>query len=202
MKTIHKVFLVAIIAVVSFGYASADFRFGVKAGVNFSKLSVKNLESAYSAVQDSQTGWEAGVMAEFTIPIVNLGADVSLLYSRQNLNETSEELVYSNKDFLDIPVNLKWKIGLPVVGKIITPMIFTGPDFLIALNKNTIKDVESKTCEVGWNFGLGVELFSHLQITGSYCLGINSIAEKTIGTNSVDYKAKKNYWALSAAYLF
>lgn len=198
MKTLHKVLFVALVAIFSFGYASADFRFGIKAGLNFSSLNVKALDESLGD-SDNRTGWQAGVMAEFTVPIVNIGMDAAVMYARQNVNDNS---AYENKDFLDIPVNLKWKIGLPVVGNIISPIIFTGPDFLIALNKQTMQNFETKTCEVGWNFGLGVELLKHLQVTGSYCLGMNNVVEATGLLNTVDLKAKKNYWTLSAAYLF
>lgn len=197
MKTLRKVLLVALVAIFSFGYASAEFRFGVKAGLNFSNLDVKALEQTFDT--DNRTGWQAGVMAEFTIPIINLGMDAALMYARQNVNDNS---AYENKDFLDIPVNIKWKIGLPVVGNIVSPIIFTGPDFLIALNKQTMQNFETKTCEVGWNFGLGVELLKHLQITGSYCLGMNDVVKYSGIVNTADLKAKKNYWTVSAAYLF
>ena len=203
MKTFHKALLVALVAIFSFGYASADFRFGVKAGLNFNKLDlkIKNSQAAADFLKDSgnRTGWMAGVMAEFTVPIVNIGADASLLYARQNVDDNS---VYENKNFLDIPINLKWKIGLPVVGRIISPIIYTGPDFLFALNKNTFKDIQSRTCEVGWNVGIGVELLRHLQIEGGYCFGLNSVAKTTGLADAVDLKVKKNYWSLTAAYLF
>ena len=209
MKTFHKALLVALVAIFSFGYASADFRFGVKAGLNFNKLDlkIKNSQQATDFLKDSgnRTGWMAGVMAEFTIPIVNIGADASLLYARQNVDDNS---LYENKNFLDIPVNLKWKIGLPVVGRIISPIIYTGPDFLFALNKHTLQDIQSKTCEVGWNIGIGVELLRHLQIEAGYCIGLNNVVKISdkfgagTGINTADYKLKKNYWSLTAAYLF
>ena len=208
MKTFHKALLVALVAIFSFGYASADFRFGVKAGLNFNKLDlkIKDLQGAENYLKDegNRTGWMAGVMAEFTVPIVNIGMDASLLYARQNVDDNE---VYENKNFLDIPVNLKWKIGIPVVKNIVSPIIYTGPDFLFALNKHTLEDIKTKTCEIGWNIGLGVELFKHLQVEAGYCIGLNSVAkfsEKFGGPNfnPADYKVKKNYWSLTAAYLF
>ncbi len=204
MKTSYKSLLVALVAIFSFGHASADFRWGIKAGLNFNNLDYKNFENSITD-PGNRTGWQAGLMAEFTIPIVNIGADLSLLYSRQNLNKVYDETgkeIYTNKDFIDIPLNLKWKIGLPVVGNIISPIIYTGPDFLFALNKNTISDFKENKCEVGWNVGLGVELLKHLQVQAGYCFGLNSVAEKTIGTDAQDLKVKKNYWSVSAAYLF
>lgn len=211
MKTFNKVLLVALVAIFSFGYASADFRFGVKAGLNFNKLDlkIKDKTAAENFLKDSsnQTGWMAGVMAEFTIPIVNIGADASILYARQNVDK-DQESVYDNKNFIDIPINLKWKIGLPVVGKVISPIIYTGPDFLFALNKQTLQYIESRTCEVGWNVGIGVELLKHLQVEAGYCFGLNNVVKFTdkfgldTGLNPADYKLKKNYWSVSAAYLF
>lgn len=202
MKTLHKALLVALVAIFSFGYASADFRWGIKAGLNFNNMDIKDVKASV-VDPGNRTGWQAGLMAEFTIPIVNIGADVSLMYARQNLDNMTvdNETVYKNKDFLDIPVNLKWKIGLPIVGKIISPIIYTGPDFLVALNKKTLKNIETKTCEVGWNVGIGIELLRHLQVQAGYCFGLNSVAKYT-GINTEDLKVKKNYWTVSAAYLF
>lgn len=200
MKTLRKVLLVALVAIYSFGYASAEFRFGVKAGLNFTNLDLNDPLGSIDS-DENRTGWQAGVMAEFTIPVINLGMDASLMYARQNISD-KVNADYQNKDFLDIPVNIKWKIGLPVVGNIITPMIFTGPDFLVALNKETLDKIESRTCEVGWNVGIGVELLKHLQISGSYCFGLNDVAKYTDAVNTADLKAKKNYWTVSAAYLF
>lgn len=200
MKTLKKALLVAIVAIFTIGSASADFRWGIKAGLNFSDLNLKNFQNSVTD-PGNRTGWQAGLMAEFTIPVVNIGADASLLYMRQNIDNNVASEAYSNKDFIDLPINLKWKIKLPVVGKVISPIIYTGPDFLFALNKNTIKDFKSKTCEVGWNVGLGLQLVNHLQVTAGYCFGLNSIAEK-MGVDAQDMKVKKNYWSVSAAYLF
>lgn len=197
MKTLKKALLVAIVAIFTVGSASADFRWGIKAGLNFSNLNLKNFQSSVTD-PGNRTGWQAGLMAEFTIPIVNIGADASLMYMRQNVDDN---VAYKNKDFIDLPINLKWKIGLPVVGKIISPIIYTGPDFLFALNKNTINDFKSKTCEVGWNIGIGLQLVNHLQITGGYTIGLNGVA-KYMDVDTQNYKVKKNYWTVSAAYLF
>lgn len=217
MKTFHKALLVALVAIFSFGYASADFRFGVKAGLNFNKLDYKiaNWQQASDELKDpsNQTGWMAGVMAEFTIPIINIGADASILYARQNVS-TNEAKYYDNKNFIDIPVNLKWKIGIPAVKNIISPIIYTGPDFLFALNKQaTMKYIDTKTCEIGWNVGIGVELLQHLQIEAGYCFGLNNVmqyhdfdgmlsSDIVVVTNLKHLNAKKNYWTVSVAYLF
>lgn len=221
MKTFHKAIFVVLVAIFSFGYASAEFRFGVKAGLNFNKLNYKiaNWQQAADELKDAgnQTGWMAGAIAEFTIPIINIGADASILYAHQSVG-ANEAKYYDNKDFLDIPVNLKWKIGIPAVGKIISPIIYTGPDFLFALKKNkTIDDIngdiETKTCEIGWNVGVGVELLQHLQVEAGYCFGLTNIMEywdwgaltssdSSAFARAKRLNAKKNYWTVTVAYLF
>ena len=55
---------------------------------------------------------------------------------------------------------------------------------------------------MAWNVGLGFELVKHLQIGASYGFGINNIVDKVSDINTVDIKAKNNYWTVSAAYLF
>lgn len=204
MKNFHKLLIVAIVAIFATSSASAGFRWGIKAGLNFNKLDYKNVGASIQN-NDNRTGWEVGLTTEFTVPIVGVGADLSLLYARQNLNVQTIEghNAYDNKNFIDIPLNLKWKINIPVVASIVKPMIYTGPDFLVALNKNSIKDIKTKTCEVGWNIGIGVELLKHLQIQGGYCIGMNNVMKYTgVDANLQNYKAKKNYWTVTAAYLF
>lgn len=205
MKTIKRFLAFALVAIFCAGTAHADFRWGIKAGMNFNKINYKHLTENIKT--DNRAGWEAGLTAEFTVPIVGVGMDASVLYSRMNLDGQVEGLdkdeIYSHKDFIDIPVNLKWKIGVPVVGSIVKPMIYTGPDFLFAVGNDTMSDIiNTHKCEIGWNIGVGVELLKHLQIQGGYCIGINKIANTVVNANTVDYKAKKNYWSVTAAYLF
>ena len=77
-------------------------------------------------------------------------------------------------------------------------------------NKDAIVEAwESQAVDVDWNVGIGVELFSHLQIGASYGWGLtNTIktAEKYTGTDFgaglINLEGKSNCWTISAAYLF
>ena len=59
---------------------------------------------------------------------------------------------------------------------------------------------------MGWNLGLGLELFKHLQVSGGYTFGMNNVAKKIPvldnNLNIGDIKVKNNYWTITAAYLF
>ena len=75
MKKIFSVFMIAICCLAVAIPAQAQLlKFGVKGGVNLSKLKLEGMK-------DNSTGFFFGPMAEVTIPIVGLGVDGALLYS-------------------------------------------------------------------------------------------------------------------------
>lgn len=228
MNTIKKIFAVLLVVLAAAGVAEAKpIAFGVKAGMNVNNLKF-NKDIASS---ENSCGWTAGVMADFTVPIIGIGCDVSLMYSRMNNSSnveynipvsnpgsaaeatpgdasTSNGNIYG-KNFLEIPINLKYKLTLPIVSNYLKPYVFTGPNFAFRLDKSiqdNYQNIKSRTCQIAWNVGLGVELFNHVQVGASYAFGINNIVEKIElpmgGLNPQDIKAKNNYWTISAAYIF
>lgn len=209
MKTLKKIAVVLAAVLIFAGSADAKIlRFGVKAGANFNKLSFSKKIGDDLINKSNSTGWEAGVMAETNVPLFGFGLDLSLMYARMNNNseiyQNGVPIYDASKNFLMVPLNIKYKVSLPVVGKYISPYIFTGPNFLFNLDKNTIQDLQNKTCQVAWNFGLGVELINHLQIGASYNLGMGKVGKAllNIKTNEPEYTVKNNYWMVTAAYLF
>ena len=203
MKSIKRIVAVVIACVAIAVPASAQFAFGIKAGINVEDVSFNKdiIPDAY----DNHTGWTAGVMAEFSLPILGLGADASVMYANRK-----SAIADKNLSFIDVPINLKWKINVPVVAKIVKPYIFTGPSFAFLANKDAIVDAwEHQTVDVDWNLGIGVELFSHLQIGASYGWGLTNtiqVADKYvgsgIGSGLTEIEGKANCWTITAAYLF
>lgn len=213
MKKFLRVAAVALgLLLVASSAEAKIIRFGVKAGANISELSLnKGLEQVADA--DNNCGWNAGVMTELQVPIVGICADVAVMYSRLNQKvdptANASEFVDENmpksfgNDFLEIPVHLKYKFNLPVVSNLVTPYLLTGPAFAFNLNKKTFDDIKNRKCQTSWDFGVGVELFSHLQISGQYCLGMNNLAKYWGELNPTGgVKVKNNYWNVSAAWLF
>lgn len=207
MNCIKKIMLALMVAIVGISSANAQFRFGIKAGMNINKIHFSDVNK--NLQPDNSCGWNAGVMAEFTVPIVGLCFDASLLYSRMNnaisddvdgaaKDVTDSDMTYG-KNFLEIPINIKYKFQIPVVASIIKPYLFTGPSFAFKLDKSFM----DKTFQAAWNVGVGLELFRHLQIAGSYGFGMNNVAKEVFNEANVEtLKAKNNYWTISAAYLF
>ena len=66
-----------LIALLGIGACNAQFRFGIKAGLNLNKIDFKNVANTFDG--SNGTGYTAGVMTEFTIPVIGLGLDASLM---------------------------------------------------------------------------------------------------------------------------
>ena len=180
--------------------ASAQFSFGVKAGVAVSDM--KFNKDVFDA--NNRAGFTGGVMAEVMIPLTNVGVDASLMYVRRN-TEFMDALGKTDnaRDYIEIPVNFKWKIGLPVVGSIVSPYLFTGPSFAFLTSKKEIENAyKNKTFDVSWNIGVGVQLIKKIQVGASYGFGITKAVEATTNVNGAGVEGKNRYWTITAAYLF
>lgn len=196
MKKIF-VFLCALALVAVAIPAQAQLRFGVKGGLNITSVHFNSdlLKS------DNVTGFHIGPMIEATMPLLGFGFDAAILYAQKGMESNSSGVATTMKtSYLDVPVNLKWKFGLPII----KAYLAAGPyaSFRIGGDKiwNVLNDqLETKSFGAGLNFGAGVELFSHLQVGFNYQLGLtdNFSAEKLDLTDN-----KNRGWIISAAYLF
>lgn len=193
-----KLLVAMLIAVMSIGVADAGLRFGVKLGTNVDHMSanITNVEGIGSIFsKNNRAGFTGGVLAEYMTPLLGLGFDLGVQYAYLNSG------ISDNKNFIQIPLNLKYKFSLPVVGRFLAPYLFTGPSFDFKLDKSIVGDFKAKTFQTVWNVGLGLELAKHLQIGASYGFGMNKIAKWVVSdANTVNYH--NNYWTISAAWLF
>lgn len=196
MKKIFGALLIAVCIGMAMP-AQAQIHFGVKGGVNLSKASLSNVGDNFK--KDNFTGFFIGPMAEFNIPIVGLGVDASLLFAQRGVKVSSGNDEYTIKqNGLDIPVNLKYNIGL---GSLLGLYIAAGPDFYFDFAGNkTIEGArtDKKKAEVGINVGAGVKLMNHLQVGANYNIPLSDTA-KFEGTDA-SYKTKT--WQVSVAYIF
>ena len=193
MKKIISVFMVAVCLMMA-APVQAQLHFGVKGGLNLSKASFSN-----DALKgDNQTGWFIGPMAEFTLPIIGVGADIAALYSQTDLAAKGYDTDAKLKTF-EIPVNLKWSFGL---GSMFGAYIAAGPQFGFNIgNKKGFMDYELKKNNTTFNVGAGVKLIRHIQIGVNYNFALSHTA--TIETTNEEViKIKNNTWQVSLAYLF
>ena len=181
--------------------AQAQIHFGVKGGLNLSKASFSNVSENFK--KDNFTGFFIGPMAEFNIPIVGLGVDAALLFAQRGIKVSEGNEDYTVKqNGIDIPVNLKYTIGL---GSLAGIYFAAGPDFYFDFKGNE-NGYDKRRAMVGVNVGAGLKLVKHLQIGFNYNIPLGKSGDVTWkdGFDSVfkadSYKTKT--WQISAAYLF
>lgn len=200
MKKRKIVWVMVALFAVSTWSVHAQFRFGVKGGVNISK--VKFNRDAFKP--DNVTGFHVGPALEAMFG--SLGLDLALLYSQIGFDSEDETVKNS---YLEVPLNLKFKMGLPLV----KPFAAAGPyvGFRVAGDKiwhvkdhvdGVVKQFKAQSFGAGLNFTAGAEVLKFLQVGLTYSLGLTD-DYKTLDMGDVDgYKGKPHTWKVSAVVFF
>ena len=180
MKKIISVLMVAVCLMMA-APAQAQLHFGVKGGLNISKLSFS--KDAFKG--DNKTGFFVGPMAEFTLPIIGIGADVAALYSQTDLGADGEKTM-----------KLKTYIA-------------AGPQFDFNIgNKTWTRELSLKKSTTSFNVGAGLKLIRHLQLGVNYNFALSKTGtyeyytEGESGDGHHSVNIKNNTWQVSLAYLF
>lgn len=207
MKNKRLIIAVAVVLMMMAAIPSmAQVKFGVKGGLNVTKMSVSS--DVYSA--DNNNGFFIGPTVKFTLPIVGLGIDAAALYDQRkgslvSRNDKSEDVKFKS---INVPVNLRWNIGL---GSLAGIYLAAGPQFGFALgdfsdawDSNFYK---KENMNVSINLGAGLSLLKHLELGFTYNIQTKdtySITENyaggSLGREITDIKT--NAWQISAAYYF
>jgi len=186
--------LIGVLMMIAVLPASAQLRFGVKGGVNISTVHF----SEDIIDPHNVTGFHIGPMLEATVPLLGVGFETAVLYTQRGLEYKDQAM---KVDYLDIPVHLKWKFGLPII----KAYLATGPYFGFRVSGDKIwnipekvsDQIKAKTFSSGWDIGVGAEVLNHLQVGVNYGLGFTN--NYTIeGSGS----GKNRGWYLTAAILF
>lgn len=208
-KIISTLFVAVALLFAGVQSAQAQLSWGVKGGLNLQKADFDRSDLD----TDNFTGFFVGPMAEFTIPIIGLGVDGALLYSQTGIKEEDETLKSHN---LEIPINLKYSIGL---GKLASVYAAAGPQFAFALSQDKLEWTDNlknysskpfKKSQLSLNLGVGVKLISHLQAGVTYNIPLGDTAEYDVPTGVNDageiimdaIGAKNKTWKIHVAYIF
>lgn len=200
-----KVFFLALVALCTALPASAQFKFGVEAGLNASKINADHFDAK------NRTGWFIGPKAQFTVPVVGLGVDAALLYSQKYMEINAEDNALQdatftkNMPYLEIPINLKYNLGF---SSLIGIYLATGPQYSWYLGGKSltwdgVKYGSLETSSFSWNVGLGINALSHLQVGVTYNIALGQTGEVTgIVDAAKTAKLKNNTWQVRLAYMF
>lgn len=210
IKKLQRILIAAAMVLAAAVPASASdvFKFGIKAGVDINKFSLS--KDAFSS--DNRVGFTGGVTAQFQIPIINVGADLSVMYVRRSSEVLSPstspitsdpEVATLNDNYIDIPLHLRYNLSLPAISSIIVPYVFTGPDFAFNCSKKVVQDYKRKNFDCIWDFGIGIRLIRHLEIGASYGLGMTKTLRYMGAANGIPgSNGRTNCWTVTAAWLF
>lgn len=175
--------------------AQAQIKFGVKAGLNVSKLHLS--EETFSS--DNRAGFFVGPTAEFTLPLLGLGIDGSVLYNQFGVD--SEEGT-STKKSIEIPINLRWTVGF---SSLVGAYVAVGPQFGFNVGDRWFDEVcEFKKNTTSFNLGAGLKLLGHLQVGANYNFALKDNGKIHSGDieDLTTIGFKQNTWQVSVAYLF
>ena len=175
--------------------AQAQIKFGVKAGLNVSKLHL----SKETLSSDNRAGFFIGPTAEFTLPLLGLGIDGSVAYNQFGVDS---EKGTSTKKSIEIPINLRWTVGF---SSLVGAYVAVGPQFGFNVGDRWFDEVcEFKKNTTSFNVGAGLKLLGHLQVGANYNFALKDNGK--IHDDDIEDLAtigfKQNTWQVSVAYLF
>lgn len=201
-----KKLLLAVAALIISLSASAQYRWGVTAGVNISEFYWKQ-----PLITTSQTvGGSLGVVGEITFPGVGLGIEGGLVYSMHGgkidlgAHEVWRADGYGRETVtmhcLQIPVHLKYRYTrLQGLERKIAPLAYAGPVFEFNVGHSKLAALEYPAGNVHIECGLGAELLEKIQVSAGYYWGL-TYQIRTVKLDNLS--ARPRGWQVKVAYFF
>ena len=230
MKKLLSILVLAV-AMVATPMAQAQLCLGAKVGANVTDFSgtIENLDLS-SAKLANFTG---GLTVEWMIAY-GLGFDVSALYTAKGAEYKLDEnalgglgnsivgAITGQQDpklknvvhYIEVPLNVKYKLNIPVIEDLIIPFIYTGPSFAFKvgeaitfgekpLDLAAIK-IDNSAIDFAWNVGVGVEIIKHLNVAVQYGWGLGKASDIKIAELDItgEEAFKSGAWTVTAAWMF
>lgn len=190
--------------------ASAQVKFGVKGGLNVTDMHLN--DEVFD--KSNQAGWYIGPTIKVSLPVTGLGVDIAALYDYRSAKVTdpSNEEVKVKQQSINVPVNLRYGIGL---GSLASIIFHAGPQIGFNVGDKNFKWTETsnyalKKSNFSFNVGLGVSVAKHLEVTGNYNIACGKTADATtvqktvqnVAGTAVKSHSRNNSWQIGLAYYF
>ena len=189
-------------------------KFGVKAGLNITKMSFN--KDVFNS--DNKTGFFVGPSLKLSLPF-GFGVDIAALYDERSADvstdgqravtayyddRSSDAGTYGSETIkqksLQIPLNLRYNIGLSSMAGL---YLAAGPQFGFPVSDKVFKtefgEYRLKDANLSVNFGAGLYLMGHLEVGFTYNLAAGKSGEFK---NWNDVDTHNHAWQISAAYYF
>lgn len=192
-------YLILLLLGLSATTAEAQLRYGFRFGGD---IAAGKLSGAKDASMRNGGGFSGGLALEYQMPTSGLAADVALLYTRYNtrLKEDGKSPESFGRNFIEVPLHLKYKFWLKSVHDLVGPMIYTGPSLLFKVGNDNHAPLTSKGFQPGWDVGIGFDIINFIQITGGYRFGLGNAIKDYPSYG--DATLRTNAWNISATLLF
>lgn len=179
--------------------------FGVKGGVNFTKMSIDN-----DAVKsESGVGFFVGPTLKIDF-LPFLGVQGAVMYEQANSKVDGEKI---KRQSIIVPIDVRVNLKLSEQAGI---YLATGPQFGFNVGETDFKWNETSTYHdtfqlkksmFNWNFGIGAMLSKHLEIGATYSLGISKTGEleaevDKAKANNNELKPKSSSWEIGITCFF
>ena len=171
---------------------NAQVRFGFRGGIEVSQLKI----SRDLFDSENTAGFYFGPSMEFLLPAPGLQLGVAALYSQSGckVKEDGRGSTEQSKS-IEIPVDLRWSAGL---GSMLSIFAVVGPQF--GFNIDEPRNYNSRKFVLSTNFGGGLKILNHIQVSAIYNWGMTKLADFDDGEGGI--KVRKNGWRVSCAYMF
>lgn len=187
--------------------AHAEWRYGLTLGGEFADARIRHSQSI--GIKNG-SGFRGGIIFEYQFTKFGLAFDGSLEYVRYNArwqNNTDGIRRSIGRNFIDIPLNVKYKFWIPATKNLFAPMVTTGPDFQINVGKSrtfpapvdggTYQTVGTERFQPGWNVGIGFDAINFIELSAGYRFALTDCAR---GADPLQLRT--NSWWLRATILF
>ena len=163
---IKKLMTLAVMLLAMATSSLAQAKFGVKGGLNVTKMSI----DAKVVDSSNQTGFFFGPTVKFTLPIIGLGIDAAALYDQrsnelevQNLANNTYETMDAKMKSIQIPLNVRFGLGLGDAASIFFSL---GPQFGFTIGDKDVVTAAGdewtfSSSTLSGNIGAGLFLLNH-----------------------------------------
>ncbi len=198
MKKNYHLLLLLLVVVLTSLSSAAQLRYGFRLGGSFAKAS---LSHAPEMSMKNGSGFSGGLLLEWQMGNNGFAPDIAVLYTRYRsrlIDEVSGPASIG-RNFIEIPLHLKYKFFLSSSNNLVAPMIYTGPSLLIRLGKGNPEQLSTKSAQPGWDVGIGLDIINFIQLSAGYRFGLgNAVGESAVPGACL----RTNGWNVAANIIF
>ena len=159
--------------------ASSQLRYGFRLGGCIAKPS---LSDAPGMSMKNGSGFSGGLLLEYQMENCGFAPDIAVLYTRYSSRLIDEVAgpAKLGRNFIEVPLHLKYKFFLSSTNNLVAPMVYTGPSLLIRLGKGNPEQMSTKAVQPGWDVGLGLDIINFIQLSAGYRFGLGNAVSQSL----------------------